>query len=206
MPISYLTELNDRVESPVSLSRETQLGIVGELRSRVAGDEADVLHLLHRLRARPDVYQQVAVDIDALLGSLATAMAGATAGATSRTSDRALLPPPLQQPQPQLQPQPHPHPNGPPAAGSAWPAGGTKPANFRVWAIVVFVACVPTVWGVPAGVIAVYESSRVDRRWRAGNHAGALQASHRARAWIIVGGLLVVIVLTAWIYTTLRRS
>lgn len=214
VPISYLTELKDRVESPVSLSRETQLGIVGELRSRLDGDEADVLHLLHRLRARPDLYQQVAVDIDALLGSLATAAAG-----TASRSVHSPLPPPVQRPEPQPQSQrrlhqaPQPHQPNPepqrhfaPEAGPAWTAGGSKPANFRVWAIVVAVACLATVWCLPAGVIAVYQSFQVDRRWRADDHAGALRASHRARAWIIACGLLAVVVLTVMIGATFRGS
>ena len=67
-PVSYLTELRAAIESTTDLPRSTQLELVVQLRARYRGKEArDVQDLLERFRARPDLYETVANDIDALL-------------------------------------------------------------------------------------------------------------------------------------------
>jgi hypothetical protein len=113
-------------------------------------------------------------------------VAGAGLAAVAACTPGAAPPPsapPLSGSQPTAQPpanQP-----GPPAGGDPPPVGapaGPPPPSHLAMSIV---ACLLSV-GVFGGV-AIYFSSRVGRRWAAGDLAGARRASARARVWGIVG-------------------
>lgn len=199
VPISYLTELMSKIESTSMLSKEAQLGLVGELRSRIHGDEAaDIRHLLDRLRHRHDLYQQVAVDIDALIaaGGPAPGVSSPSPSFSSPVARTPSEPPPLRQPQPlpMYQPPTQPPPLQPQPAYNApqWPASGpstAKPANYLVWSIVATVLCC-----LPIGAVGIYHSIQVDKRWSTGDYAGAARASKTARTLLIVAAAVGVVV------------
>jgi hypothetical protein len=73
VPLSYLADLVDKVDSPGALTLENQLAIVFAFRQLVAQERnpVKVADLLTRFRQRDDLLAKVAVDIDVLLGQLA---------------------------------------------------------------------------------------------------------------------------------------
>lgn len=58
------------------------------------------------------------------------------------------------------------------------------PENYLVWAILVTLLCF---W--PLGIPAIINSVKVDRLWLAGDTAGALEASQKAKKWSIAAGI-----------------
>jgi hypothetical protein len=72
---------------------------------------------------------------------------------------------------------------------------GQPPKNYLAWAIVTTVLCC-----LPLGVAAIVFSSQVNSKWAAGDHAGALVASEKARKFTIasaVTGLALVVIFLA---------
>jgi hypothetical protein len=68
IPLSYLITLDDEIRGAGDLSRQRQLTITSDLRSKLGTrDDAGARELLRALRARPDVTYETANDIDALL-------------------------------------------------------------------------------------------------------------------------------------------
>jgi hypothetical protein len=79
---------------------------------------------------------------------------------------------------------------GQPAAPYGRPAmGGTPPPNYLVWAILVTLFCF-----LPTGIVAIVFSSQVGTKWAAGDAAGALDSSNKARTWCIVSAVVGVLV------------
>lgn len=80
--------------------------------------------------------------------------------------------------------------SGPGYSGGA-PAGGNVP-NYMVWAISVTVAgflfcCLV---GLPLGIVAIVFSTQVNKKLEAGDYAGAVEASNKAKLWCIIGSVV----------------
>jgi interferon-induced transmembrane protein len=56
-----------------------------------------------------------------------------------------------------------------------------KPGNYLVWSIVSALLCC-----LPLGAVGIYFAIQVDKRYMAGDLAGAQAASRQARTWTIV--------------------
>ncbi|MCD7973075.1 MAG: CD225/dispanin family protein [Candidatus Azobacteroides sp.] len=54
----------------------------------------------------------------------------------------------------------------------------SKPDNYLVWAILATVICC-----LPAGIVAIVYSSKVDNMWNMGDYEGARQAAQSAKNW-----------------------
>ena len=182
VPISYLTDLRGRIQAAGELSRTDQLRILAELKSRLHSDEADdARRLLRMLRQRPDLAYQVATDIDQSLGSPAAPPPGT---------------PTTPKPPPTTAPPVAPAPP-PPISRPVTPTA-PKPGNYLVWSIVSALLCC-----LPLGAVGIYFAIQVDKRYAAGDLAGAQAASRQARTWTIVSfsigllGLLFFMVLAA---------
>jgi len=68
LPVSYMEQLVDRVDSEQELTRADQREMLIELKSRLGGDEdEDARELLRRLKRRTDLQYVIALDIDAAL-------------------------------------------------------------------------------------------------------------------------------------------
>lgn len=83
-------------------------------------------------------------------------------------------------------------PPGPQIPGPL-PVGPPPPDNYLVWAILATVFCC-FLGGIPA----LMAATSVNERWLGGDHAGAREASLRARNWTIGAVLLGVIFWTGW--------
>lgn len=59
------------------------------------------------------------------------------------------------------------------------------PPNHLVWAILTTVLCC-----LPAGVVSIVFSTKVNSKWAAGDQAGAHRASQQAKTWAIVSAVL----------------
>ena len=55
-----------------------------------------------------------------------------------------------------------------------------KPDNYLAWAILSTILCC-----LPFGVVSIVYSSKVDSLWGAGDHAGARDASKKAKNWMV---------------------
>ncbi len=85
-----------------------------------------------------------------------------------------------------------PAPPPPDAYGAAGP-----PPNHLPWAIATTILCC-----IPAGIVSIIYAGQVNKKWRAGDHAGALKASNNAKTWAIVSavvGLIGSVAYTAFI-------
>ncbi|PFG15749.1 interferon-induced transmembrane protein [Propionicimonas paludicola] len=82
-------------------------------------------------------------------------------------------------------------PTGPGQYGAQPPYQGAPPNNYLVWAILATVLCC-----LPLGVPAIVFSSQVNSKWAAGDAAGALEASNKAKQfsiWAAIAGIVVVV-------------
>lgn len=67
----------------------------------------------------------------------------------------------------------------------AGPSPSEPPPSNLVWAILTTVLCC-----IPAGVVSIVFAAQVGGRWAAGDHAGAHDASRKARLWAIIAAVL----------------
>jgi len=87
----------------------------------------------------------------------------------------------------------------PPPAPGVPPSGvkpdlhGAKPSNYLVSAILATLFCC-----LPFGVVAIVYAAQVDSKWNAGDHAGAQEASGKAKLWSNVSALTGVVILGGW--------
>ena len=84
-----------------------------------------------------------------------------------------------------------PPPPPPSAPDYSQPAGGagTPPPNYLVWAILTTILCC-----LPLGVASIVFSAQVNSKWAAGDHAGAVEASEKAKKfaiWSAIAGVVV---------------
>lgn len=184
VPISYLTDLQERVTGAVELTRDQQVALVARLRDRLGGpDDKDVRQLLSKLRARPDLNVRVAEDIDAL--GVPRQLAPPTATGFAQPTPAAQYAPAPAAPQPAAHSGAH-VPSPPAAPPPMWqgavgmPAGMAKPPSYFGWSIVAMLLC------LPSGIVSIVYANQVDKFWAAGNVAGAQTASKNARTWMII--------------------
>lgn len=86
-----------------------------------------------------------------------------------------------------------------PAAGAMRDAGGPKPPNHLVWAILSTLLCC-----LPTGIVAIVFAAQVDGKHAAGDYAGAQRASANAKTWAWVSfGLGLGFVLLYALFTVL---
>ncbi len=202
VPISYMTELQQEIGGDAEISRNRQLQIVADLRSRLAtGDRDAAAMLLQRLRQRPDVGYQVAMDIDQVI----TAHAGGTVRPQPQQQPQQPQQPQQQQQQPRREPSPGPAYPGPGSApqippqaprqvaGQAPPLMG-KPDSYLVWTVLTTLLCC-----LPFGIVGIVASVKVDSLWASGQYAEAVEASRKAKMWAqaagITGGVLLLLYL-----------
>jgi hypothetical protein len=80
---------------------------------------------------------------------------------------------------------------GPGYGGPGGPIGGDVP-NYLVWSVISAVAgflfC--CLLGLPAGIAAIVFSNQVKSKLQAGDYAGAVEASNKARMWNIIASIV----------------
>jgi hypothetical protein len=134
VPLSYLADLVDKVDTPSVLTLENQLAIVFAFRQLVAQerDPTKLIDLLARFRQRDDLLAKVAVDIDMLIAQL-------TPAAPSVSPTPKAAPPPRRPPR---------SPDSPVAAPT--PGGRERPNRTPLWIALGALAAV-----VLAGIVVV---------------------------------------------------
>ncbi len=70
----------------------------------------------------------------------------------------------------------------PPPGGGAGPAGGAPPPNYLIPAILVTLFCC-----LPGGVAGIIFATQVNSKYAAGDVAGAMEASKKAKTWTMIG-------------------
>lgn len=81
-------------------------------------------------------------------------------------------------------------PPPPPAPGYNAPVGGgTPPPNHLVWSILATLFCC-----LPLGIVSIIFAAQVNGKWQAGDYAGALDSSQKAKRFAIWAAVLGVIV------------
>ena len=78
---------------------------------------------------------------------------------------------------------------GQPAQGFGQPGGGTPPPNYLVWAILVTIFCC-----LPLGIASIVFAAQVNGKYAAGDFAGAMDSSRKAKQfaiWSAVAGVLI---------------
>lgn len=91
-----------------------------------------------------------------------------------------------------------PYGGGPPgggpygAGGFGSPGGGTPPPNYLVWAILTTILCC-----LPLGIASIVFASQVNSKWAAGDAAGAMDSSQKAKKfaiWSAIAGVVFAVV------------
>jgi Interferon-induced transmembrane protein len=94
-------------------------------------------------------------------------------------------------------------PPAPPMPGTGMPgqygqygaaAPGGQVPNYLVWSILTTLLCC-----LPAGIVAIVYSSQVSTKLAAGDYAGAVDSSNKARTWCIVSAVAGVVGAVIWI-------
>jgi hypothetical protein len=90
---------------------------------------------------------------------------------------------------------PPPPPPLPPVAGYH-PAGvgGTPPPNYLVWAILSTILCC-----LPLGVASIVFAAQVNSKWYAGDAAGAVDASNKAKNFAMWSAIAGVVAAILWV-------
>jgi len=82
-------------------------------------------------------------------------------------------------------------PHRPPATATA--RLRAPPPNYLVWSIITILLCT-----IP-GIVAIVYSTQVNSKWGTGDAAGAYDASKKAKMWALIGTILGVVALVAYI-------
>jgi TIR domain-containing protein/interferon-induced transmembrane protein len=209
VPLSYLGKLTPQVETDAALTLQEQTNLVFQLKRGLndPGMEQDTRTLLERVRRRQDLYATVAEEIDVLLRS--TASLGTDPDALKTTKLHSDEPAKREtgpsgtgghQHQPPVtsnipsgnvgRPGPPPgYSTGPPPQQNAPPP---QIPNYLVFAILSVFCC----WPVAIGSI-IY-ASQVNQKVAAGDYAGAMESSKKARLFAIIAAIAGVIVFVIW--------
>ncbi len=75
------------------------------------------------------------------------------------------------------------------------PAGGEPPSSNLVWGILVLVFCGGGVVGLVAGIVSIVNATQVNGKWAAGDMAGAMESSRKAKQWALWGAVISVVLL-----------
>ncbi|MBO2458523.1 CD225/dispanin family protein [Actinomadura violacea] len=79
--------------------------------------------------------------------------------------------------------------------------GGTPPSSHLVWAILTTLFCC-----LPAGIVSIVFAAQVDSKWSSGDHAGAVNASEKAKTWAIVSAVAGAVVLVIYVLAALGNN
>ena len=85
-------------------------------------------------------------------------------------------------------------PPPPPAAPQYNQPGGTPPQNYLVWAILTTIFCC-----LPFGIVSIVYSTQVNSKWAAGDAAGAMDSSDKAKKWAIASAVVGIVVAVLYI-------
>jgi len=160
-----------------------QIQIPGEL------TRADQLRLLAELKSRLDGDE--ADNARRLLKMLRQRPDVSYQAATEIDQILRSEPPPPTPPTP-----PEPTPTPPPAIPTV-----PKPPNYLPWTILTTVLCC-----LPLGAAGIYFAVQVDKKYFAGDMAGAQEASRRARMWAIVTAVVGAVGIALWLLFTIASQ
>lgn len=73
-------------------------------------------------------------------------------------------------------------------------ASGPKPDNYLVWAILSTLFCC-----LPLGIASIVFAAQVDGKYNSGDHAGAREASEKAKKFAMWGAIAGVVVIVLYI-------
>jgi len=74
---------------------------------------------------------------------------------------------------------------------------GPKPNNYLVWSILATIFCC-----LPLGIWCIICSSKVNKLYALGDYSGAVDASNKAKRWIIISAILGLIANVAYVFST----
>jgi hypothetical protein len=201
VPTSYLGNLAAHVDNPSILTSQEQKNLVFDLKKSLEDPETeqDARTLLERLRKRHELLASVRDDIDDLLGSSFLGKTGAGVVTTplspqNRQKDESSkwtgpdateIRPPETFKKTQSAPiSPFgdvPRPQPPPIPPPRPPSQLTQDIpNHLLWAIFAIFFC----W--PLGIVSVVSASQVNKRIAAGDFAGALVSSRKAKTFAVI--------------------
>jgi hypothetical protein len=201
IPTSYLGKLTGLVDQDSDLSFEQQTTLVFQLKQGLndPGMALDTCTLLERLKRRRDLLATVAAEIDDLLRSATSSTtdpeAMKTAGLDSQESRKRDSPPTTGFEAGHKSGSASNVSSGnfggshPPPGYSAPPPRQSAPQipNYIVWAIVSVFCC----W--PIAIVSIVSAVQVNKKIAAGDIAGAMASSRKAKTWaitsIIVGAV-----------------
>lgn len=87
---------------------------------------------------------------------------------------------------------------GPPPTGPQYGYGGgpqgSPPPNHLAWAIISTVLCC-----LPLGIVSIVYAAQVNSKWSAGDAAGAMEASRKARTFALWGTVIGAAVAVLWV-------
>jgi hypothetical protein len=69
-----------------------------------------------------------------------------------------------------------------------------KPQNYLVWAIVTTLLCC-----LPLGIVSIVFAAQVDSKWNAGDYAGAMDASNKARTWAMASAIVGIVIAVLYV-------
>jgi Interferon-induced transmembrane protein len=78
-------------------------------------------------------------------------------------------------------------------SGRSLATGATVP-NYMVWAVLVTLFCF-----IPTGIAAIVFASQVSTKLAAGDHAGAMDSSRKAKMWCIISAVVGPVFAVIWI-------
>lgn len=196
VPLSYLGKLTPQVETDAALTLQEQTNLVFQLKRGLndPGMEQDTRTLLERVRRRQDLYATVAEEIDVLLGTDPDAFK-TTKLYSGDLPKRETGPPGTGGHQPPVTANAPSgnvgRPGPPPAYSSGPPPPQNVPPpqipNYLVFAILSVFCC----W--PVAIASIIYASQVNQKVAAGDYAGAMESSKKARLFAIIAAILGVI-------------
>lgn len=71
---------------------------------------------------------------------------------------------------------------------------GPKPNNYMVWSILATIFCC-----LPLGIWSIVCSSKVNSLYQQGDYSGAVDASNKAKKWVIISAIIGLIVNIAYV-------
>ncbi|HXM46253.1 MAG TPA: TIR domain-containing protein [Pyrinomonadaceae bacterium] len=194
VPISYLGKLTTLVDTEVDLTFEQQTNLVFQLKRGLndPGMVQDTCTLLDRLRRRRELLATVAAEIDDLLRGAASSATEPEAIKTNALDSQDLRKrdsPGTIGTEAGFKPGTASYTPSGNLGGSHPPPGYSLPPpqqhapqipNNLVWAVVALFCC----W--PLAIVSIINAAQVNQKVAAGDFAGAMAASKKAKTWAIV--------------------
>lgn len=205
VPTSYLGKLTPLVDTESELSFEQQTNLIFQLKRGLndPGMAQDTCTLLERLKRRPELRATVAAEIDDLLRS-----------AHSSTDPEAMRTKPLDTQDLRKSDSP----GTIDIPGTAFHAqsdnvGGSRPVNatwqqtvhnipnYLVWSILSAVLCCPAV-----GIVSIVYAAQVNKKIAAGDIAGAMASSRKAKTWAIIAMIVGAVFAFLWLLMSILAN